>query len=601
LQALRAFLVASALTPAAVAAPQQIRPTSIPRFERLSDTGPQGVVTVAFDPTDYEDFAEQHARGLPFVFDDVPLPGGLTTSLELRPVSVMAPGARAQIVHPDGSVRFLAPNVYCFAGHVLGGGAAFLGISGDELHGYFYAQGELFLLSSGDSKTGRATLAHASQLGEFDPGACGVVEKLLPIDDNDVERAVVTASLRTADVFVEADNVYRGRFTSDQACVDYTALLFTAASEIYRRDIGAKLNIPDGYMRVWNVKPPWGTITGFKSLSNVYNWWQSTQNPLRNLPRAAVHVLTTPVFGGTSRGVDGLCVNNRAYEISSVSGSFPYPREHTSRYNWDLFVVCHELGHTFGSPHSNLYTPPIECIDGSGPDSGTIMSYCHTTYGMAKVGMRFHYREQTKIRSAIVDSSCLRTKLLTLGDYDGDDDVDESDLSALNTVLGQGFRSAASDEIFDLDGSGRLDDVDHDTLAELVYHAPPAQTLPRNGSGINPSCLESLSSPLLGTTWRARIFAPGVGSSTLLVGYDQPLDGQLTTRGELLVKTSPFGGIKIFSSAALSDGVQAMHEIPLPLDPLLFGRQISFQALIVDGPEGDQYCNALDVVLSPYE
>jgi hypothetical protein len=51
----------------------------------------------------------------------------------------------------------------------------------------------------------------------------------------------------------------------------------------------------------------------------------------------------------------------------------------------------------------------------------------------------------------------------------------------------------------------------------------------------------------------------------------------------------------------VSDGAQALHEIPLPLDPLLFGRQISFQALIIDGPSGDQYCNALDVVLSPYE
>jgi hypothetical protein len=92
-----------------------------------------------------------------------------------------------------------------------------------------------------------------------------------------------------------------------------------------------------------------------------------------------------------------------------------------------------------------------------------------------------------------------------------------------------------------------------------------------------------------------------VGSSTLLVGYDQPLDGQLTTRGELLVKTQPFGGTKLFNSTAFSDGTQALHEIPLPLDPALFGRAVSFQALIIDGPAGNQYCNAVDVILSPWE
>jgi hypothetical protein len=229
------------------------------------------------------------------------------------------------------------------------------------------------------------------------------------------------------------------------------------------------------------------------------------------------------------------------------------------------------------------------------------MSYCHTRYGMARVGIRFHPREQARIRNAIASDSCLRTQLLAPGDYDGNGVVDEGDLSALRAVLGQGFRSAAAEEVFDLDLSGALDDDDHDLVAELVYSAPPARILPRNGLGINPACLEPLNGPVLGTTWRARILAPGAGSSTLLVGYAEPLDGYVTGRGELLVKTSVLGGTKLFTSTALSDGVQALHELPLPLDPALFGRQVSFQALIVDGPSGDQYCNALDVILSPYE
>jgi hypothetical protein len=615
LQALRIF-VAVAFVPLGVSAVAQepARGASPAGFERLSDSGLGGSVTLALDARGRAELFEKHALGVPFSLPDMPLPGGLTAELELRPVSALDPGARAQVVEEDGSVAWLEPKARCFAGQVVGGGAAFLGLTERGMQGYFQAGGELYFLSSSAGMPGRAIMAHSSLLGGHDMGPCGVDERAAALRDGGISlegeavdgggtilRAVSGPSLRTANVFIEADNVFRSRFASNQECIDYSALLITAASEIYRRDIGTKLRIPDGYLRVWNTTPPWGVITGFRSLDNVFTWWQSVQNPLRTLPRAAVHVFTSPVFGGTSRGIDGLCANNQAYEISSLTGSFPYPRIHSSRYNWDLFVVCHEFGHTFGSPHSNLYSPPITCLDGSGPDSGTIMSYCHTTYGMAKVGLRFHVREQQKIRSASADAFCLASQPIAQGDYDGNGAVEPNDLAALREVLGQGFRSLASEEVFDLDFDGMLSKRDYDLVAELAYRSPPAQLLPRNGMGINPTCLEALGNPVLGTTWRARIYAPGVGSSTLLVGYDLPLDGVQTTRGELLVRTSPFGGTKLFTSTALSDGTSALHQIALPLDPALYGLEVSFQALIVDGPSGDQYCNALDAILSPYE
>ena len=607
------FLVAAALVPLASSVHSQApaRTVSNARFVRLSDSGAGGTVTLGFDARVQASLLERHALGEPFTLADLPIPGGATAELELRPVSAMAEGARAQVVAADGGVEWIAPKARCFFGRVVGGGTAFLGLTEHGLHGYFHTGGELLFLSSGAGLPGRATLTCSACLGELDMGACDTGERRVRAFDGDLDEsggsdgvvlsALAAPSVRTADVFIEADNVFRSRFASNQECVDYSALLITAASEIYRRDIGTKLRIPDGYLRVWNTTPPWGAITGFRSLRNVFEWWQSPQNSLRTLPRAAVHVFTSPVFGGTSRGVDGLCSTEQAYEISSLTGSFPYPLVHRSRYNWDLFVVCHELGHTFGSPHSNLYLPPIQCEDGSGPDSGTIMSYCHTTYGMARVGLRFHVREQEKIRKASADATCLRSQSLARGDYDADGDVDPGDLAVLRAVLSQGFRSLAAEEVFDLDLDGRLTDVDHDRVAELVYAAPPARLVPRNGSGINPSCLEALGNPILGQTWRARIYAGGVGSTTLLVGYDEPLDGLPTLRGELLVKTSPFGGTKLFSNIALSDGSSALHELALPLDPALYGRSVSFQALIVDGPSGEQYCNALDAILSPYE
>ncbi len=602
---LRSLLVLSALTLQASALPQTPwRQTKRHGFERVSDSGPHGVVTVGFDAEQYRWLSERHASGAVLTLPRLPLPGGLEARLELRPVSAMEPGARAVVMQADGESSLLAPRVRCFAGYAEGGGQAFIGITEDELNGFVSFGGELYFLSSGEVKRpGFASVAHASQTGSMDGLGCGLAREVLSgeLEALPERLGLVTPILRTADVYIEADNVYRGRFTSDQACLDYTLLVMSAASEIYRRDLGAKLRIPDRYLRIWNTVPPWGVITGFNSLKNVYTYWLSTANPLRSLPRAAVQVLTYPVFGGTARGTGGLCDNVRAYEIASLNGRFPYPTTHTGRDNWDLFVVCHEFGHTFGSVHSLDYSPPILCADGSGPDSGTIMSYCHTTYGMGRVGMRFHLREQQRIRGGLSKPLCLVPQTLAPGDYDGDGDYDESDLVALRAVASQGFRSLAAEEVLDMDGDLDVDALDLELLSARVYAAPPATVKPRNGSGVNQTCLESLGSPLLGTTWRTRIRADGVGTPTLLVGYDQPHDGLSTSRGELLVRTTALSGVKLFSSSAPSDGVWAQHELTLPLDTALFGLAVSFQGLVLGGPLGEHYCNALDVVLSPYQ
>src|SRR5262245_60258429 len=335
-------------------------------FERLSDSGPRGVVTLGFEPDDYRRLAQRHASDVALTLEHLPLPGGIDVRLELRPVDVMEPGARAVIVQADGSETLLAPHVQCFAGYVEGGGPAFLGVTEETVEGYLSFAGELYFLSSGEvPRPGRASVVHWSQTAGQDEFSCGLADGLRPSppEPEPPRLRVVTPVLRTADIFVEVDNVFRSHYTSDQACIDYTTLLYTAASEIYRRDIGTRLRIPDRYLRVWNTVPPWGVITGFNQLVNVYTYWLSSANPLRNLPRAAVQVLPSPIFGGTARGTGGLCDNIRAYEIASVGGRFPYPTQHTGRDNWDLFVVCHELGHTFGSIHSADYDPPILCAD----------------------------------------------------------------------------------------------------------------------------------------------------------------------------------------------------------------------------------------------
>jgi hypothetical protein len=575
-------------------------------FERLADSGPRGAVTLAFDAKDHARFAAAHRTGTPLRLTGLPLPGGLELELALRPVQALAQGAAALSILPDGTRRRVEASVATFAGsaRVPGSravGPAFLGISPTQLHGYLVLAGETYFLSSGGQARGRATLAHPARLGRLPAGFCALGTSAPAAPGEPPQRLTSGPTVRVAEVFVEADAAYRGLFASDQDCVDYSALLLAATSAIYRRDLGIELVIPDGYLRVWNVTAPWGVISSFSDIGNVQAWWTSLANPDRDLPRGTVHVLTTPVFGGVAWNVGGLCDHSQGYEVSSVFGSFPYPVEHTDDANWDLFVVCHEYGHSFGSIHSFDFSPPITCTDGSGPDMGTIMSYCHLDFGVGGVGMRFHQREQELMLAYTDTVTCLGDIPIARGDYDHDGDRDFTDLAAADDVLAQGFVSLGASATFDLDADGDFDAVDRDLLAAIVSGAPPASALVRNGSGLNPSCYFPLSNPVLGGTWSTQILAVGAGRPTLIVAYDLPSSGIFLPYGELLVATPGLGGTFLLRHAAPSSGVFADHALSVPIDPALAGLSAATQGITLGGPSGPELCNAIDLVLSPYE
>jgi hypothetical protein len=565
----------------------------------LSAGGDSASLALEFAPGAYERLALRHVQGEAFALEGWPLPLGRSTRAEVRPVSAFEPGARARVVAADGSESWLAPSVLCFSGRLAEGGELFFGLTAGEVQGYFRTGDELYFLSSAGGEhwlAGGSTLPRPSATAPFCATASGPrAKELAP------EQALGLGALRlkTANVFIEADNVYRGLFASDQACLDYSALVITAASEVYRRDLGVRLVIPNGYMRLWNATPPWGVVTTFGDISNVRDWWVSFANPDRTLPRAAVHVLTSPVFGGVANSIGGVCFNTNGYEISSLFGHFPSPRVHAHNDNWDLFVVTHEFGHTFGCEHSFDFQPPIQCQDGSGPDSGTIMSYCHLTFGVGAVGMRFHVREQLVIREHMTFVGCLGEQALTLGDYDGDGALEADDLLALDAVLAQGFRSLGAEEVFDLDGDGGLDAVDRTLLASAIG-APPARATFRNGRGLNSSCLLVSENPVLGRRFAPSIVALPAGRLTVLFFYDRPHPGIRTSLGELLVLPESLGGRQRYIASAVSSGILADYPFDLPVDVALVGLEATMQGLVLGAP-GTELCNAYDLVFSSYE
>ena len=440
---------------------------------RIGQVLASGSVELTPAPDLFSRLDAAHDAGQGLLLPDLTLGQQLQVDLLLRPVSALAEGARAVVVGEHGT-ELVVPGVATFFGHVDGRtGEAFLAVSATQVQGYVSVDDELFFLTSGGSENGQVLVSPASALSSqlSDEPFCRLVRDVLQQEETGGPDGGLAGSgpiVRIADVFIEVDHQVRALFSSDQDAIDYAALLVTASNEIFRRDLGTPLRIPDTYLRLWTTVPPWGVIDTFSDIINVQAYWTSAGNPLRDIPRASVHVLTTPVFGGVAWNIGGICDNSEGYEVSSIFGSFPYPIDHTNNNNWDLLVVSHEFGHSFGSPHTFDYNPPINCNDGTGPDNGTLMGYCHQNFGVGGVGMRFHERVQNNMRSYIDSRACIEIVAMQLGDYDYDGDLDGNDLLALDACLTQGFHSEGCLETLDMDGDGELTSCDRNLLNELI-------------------------------------------------------------------------------------------------------------------------------------
>jgi hypothetical protein len=580
-------------------------------FHRVRDDRHARSTTVAVDETAVRVLQEQHARGEPFLVRRFALPGGESADLILHPVTVMEPGATALVVDERGTQR-LAPSVVLFAGDVVGrASTVFLGISRELVHGRLSVDGETFHLRG----VGREASIAADE-GSVRAGAgfaCGTFDRA-DLEEEETASPVPTlrqtlplggrrAIVREVRLALELDADYRRQFSSDRAALDYAVILAGATNEITRRDLGIRIVIPSELVRLWKKTPPWGDVTNAtygQALGNLTWWWTGPSNPSRDADRAIVHLLTDFNYGGgVAWGVDLTCRDSASYAISGVRGLLPLPIPHTSAGNIDLDIFAHENGHLFGSGHTfDAYVPPIACQDGSGPDSGTIMSYCYFQFGFNNLGMRYHARVQDLVRLRVSRHQCPREIGHVDGDYDGNGIVDLGDLLRLDAFRKQGFASRGAEDVLDLDRNGRLGIKDRWALLELLDQPTyAASALSYNGSGVNcRDCLEAQEGPMLGRTWRVTVRSPaGTGVPTLLMGALSALPQPSQTKfGELLIALSGFGGQTLFRAWATTRAGGARHAFPLPPDPQFLGLGFHAQAVMFE-PTGPALTNALDL------
>ncbi len=582
-------------------------------FVRVADSGRHGFVTSIYDERAFETLADVHGHdGSPRSLS-IPLPGNSDIVIELTPIDVWEQGGTAIVIGDDGSESRLAPSVRMFRLGVPGRAShGFLGASPDMLQGYLQLEGDPYVLSTGATRGAPLAISHGDVFGIADASEwCAVATGALApppvLESEPIQRTGAGATtLRTAQIFIDVDGPLRAALGSDQASIDYATLLAGASSEIYRRDLGVRFEIPNGYLRVWQTGP-WLSLSDPFAAMNYATWWKSAANPKRNVPRALVHGLThyyNPVTmsnnSGFAASIGGTCSSSVGYAVSSLEGSFPYPIQHTAATNADLFLFCHESGHVFGSAHTHQYTPKIQCDDGTGPDKGTLMSYCYNAFGIVGVGMRFHRRVQLLLRARIFAAPCITTIALQLGDYDANGILDMTDIAEFDRFVNQGFVSLGARDTFDMNGDGSVNAIDRALLVGMIL--APATSSIVNGSGANCLCFGPVSQPVLGQTWTTVV---GDGSTpefvTVLVVGTGALAAPLPTRfGELLIAMDGSGGTTLLTNFRTTTGGVATHSVPLPNDAALAGLTLASQSALAKA-DGLHLVNALSMFVSTYE
>ena len=226
------------------------------------------------------------------------------------------------------------------------------------------------------------------------------------------------------EIYFECDyNVYLDQDTSVQDVEAWVATMFNEVSTLYDNE-AVPLTISE--IMVWTAPDPFINLTNAGDLLNAY---KSHQAGLSYDGRLA-HFLTSRSIGGGVAFLNSLCssINNCGVNGNMTTGNAPFPF-----FNWNSYVVAHEIGHNFGSRHThdcqwngdntqiddcgNQWLlengfPLPNCFDPGAPmlpfnNGGTIMSYCHVVDGLGvNVSNGFSQQPGDLIRARFLEATC---------------------------------------------------------------------------------------------------------------------------------------------------------------------------------------------------
>lgn len=201
-----------------------------------------------------------------------------------------------------------------------------------------------------------------------------------------------------------------------EATVDWITGIQNNIGTLYSNDdIDVTLNM----VKVWTYDDPYDGSYG----ENLDEFRQTVTDFEGDIAHLVNYPTTTSVAY-----LNSLCTNYN-YAYSGIAMTY----SQVPTYSWTIMAMTHEMGHSFGSPHTHAcaWNGNNTAIDGCGPaagfgegctgpippEGGTIMSYCHLTGVGINFNLGFGSQPAALIRNTIDSKPCLSTDCVTDIDY----------------------------------------------------------------------------------------------------------------------------------------------------------------------------------------
>ncbi len=208
--------------------------------------------------------------------------------------------------------------------------------------------------------------------------------KSLKTGEPNQESAMMTNCVRQ---YLEADYALYSNKGSIQSTVNYLLGLFNEVSALFANE---SISTSISQIYVWVSPDNYSTSSSLTALNQLKSYRPNFNGDLALLA----------AMGGNNTGgvafLDGLCSATLKYAYADIEDSYST----VPTYSWSVFVMTHEIGHNYGSPHTHACAwgpdgdEPLDCCGANAglpevncepcnlpnpPSGGTIMSYCHLT------------------------------------------------------------------------------------------------------------------------------------------------------------------------------------------------------------------------------
>lgn len=352
--------------------------------------------------------------GGPFVIRRFPIAPGRFVDLEVERFRVTTP--RSTFVEgrqrgPDEPSGFDPESVLLLRGRVAGypRSSVYLGLAREMSRGTVdlgAGYGE-FAVSSRRTGGGTHLPGQAGVYavrGDGPTGVCLLEPEGPPVPPDPTPPATdePRRGLRQVELAVDTDLEFFGLFGDVNAANTYLVELYGAVSEVFMREINVRVDLV--YGRIWTTPQPFQA-----GLSSFSGYWGSNMQ--------SVHRDVAQMFSGRPDKPGGVAwlssvCSGSAYSFCGNAQAFFEDPFGTGQWRYDVHVTAHELGHNFGTNHTDVYGLDNCGSTGAIPQRGTIMSYCNQTVsgGQTVIDMAFHTRTRQAMNeylATVTDPSCL--------------------------------------------------------------------------------------------------------------------------------------------------------------------------------------------------